>query len=346
MKKRLLSALLALSICFGTAVSVSAQDTDDLSCEAAVVKGNGDVDGDSELTILDVVAVVLNINGAQALSDECEGAADVNGDGITDIVDVTMMMSHITGVKQIPNTEGLVFTDRADRFYEDYLGHSGEDEEEEKPPEKVEKKLVVIDAGHQSKANLSPEPIAPGAWQTKAKVTGGTYGRYTGVYEYQLNLILAQKLEKELESRGYEVIMCRTNNDVNISNAERAEIANNAHADAFIRIHANGSDYSYVSGAMTICQTKNNPYNAALYDKSKSLSTYVLDELVASAGCKKQYVWETDTMSGVNWCKVPVCMVEVGYMTNPTEDKLLATDDYRNKLVKGMANGIDKYFGK
>ena len=69
-----------------------------------------------------------------------------------------------------------------------------------------------------------------------------------------------------------------------------------------------------------------------------------MDELVAAAGCNRQRVWETDTMSGINWCQVPVTIVEVGYMSNPEEDALLATDEYQNKLVLGMANGIDKFF--
>ncbi|MBE5915959.1 MAG: N-acetylmuramoyl-L-alanine amidase [Pseudobutyrivibrio ruminis] len=205
---------------------------------------------------------------------------------------------------------------------------------------------IVIDPGHQAAANWEEEPIGPGANETKPKVAPGTKGVSTEVPEYQLTLDISLKLRDELVARGYQVILLRETNEVDIPNSKRAELANQANADAFIRIHANGSENSEDTGAMTICQTRDNPYNSAIYEQCYSLSECILDAYVKSTGCNREYVWETDTMSGINWCQVPVTIVEMGYMTNPQEDEIMQTPEYQEKMVQGIANGIENFFKK
>lgn len=205
-------------------------------------------------------------------------------------------------------------------------------------------KTVCIDPGHQKTGISEKEPVGPGSSETKPKCSSGTAGNYTGIEEYVLDLEVSLMLKRELEARGYNVIMTRTSHDVSLSNIERAQIANASGADAFVRVHADSSEKESVSGIMTMCMTPDSPYNSSIYSKSRSLSNCILTCMVDRTGARERGVMETDDYSGINWSEVPVTIVEMGLMSNEKEDKLMATDAYRQKLATGIADGLDLYF--
>lgn len=207
-------------------------------------------------------------------------------------------------------------------------------------------KTVIIDPGHQGSGDSTQEPIGPGASSTKARVTSGTSGCVSGLDEYQLNLTVSLKLRDELVNRGYTVYMTRETHDVNISNKERAEFATEHGGDILVRIHANGSENSSVSGALTMAPSEGNSFlSPDLISKSQQLSQNIIDAYTASTGFASQGVYITDEMSGINWSTMPVTIVEMGYMSNPSDDAAMADPAMQAKMVSGIADGIGKYFG-
>lgn len=206
--------------------------------------------------------------------------------------------------------------------------------------------IVALDPGHQSfEVDMSaPEPIGPGASQTKMKATTCTAGKFTGVPEYQLVLTIGLALRDELEQRGYEVVMTREDNMTAISNKERAEVATNAGADILVRIHADGNNDTSVHGAMTMVPSTNNPYVAYLHDDSYMLGEQIINAYCSQTGMKNNGVVLSDNMSGINWSTVPVTILEMGFMSNQTDDENMQDAAYQKNMVQGIADGIDAYF--
>lgn len=206
--------------------------------------------------------------------------------------------------------------------------------------------IVCLDAGHQQAGISEQEPNGPGSSVMKAKLTTGTQGCVTGIAEHQLNLTIALGLKQELINRGYQVVMIRETSDCPLSNAERAQVANSSGAEIFVRIHANSSDNSEVSGAQFYAPSAANPYMSAdLINASNTLSSVMLDSFCAATGAANRGLLQDDGMTGINWCTIPVTIAEMGFMSNPTEDQLMADPAYQAKMVQGLANGIDAYFG-
>lgn len=208
--------------------------------------------------------------------------------------------------------------------------------------------VVAIDPGHQgSWVDMSAqEPSAPGSSETKAKATTGTQGRYTGVPEYQLNLDISLALQKELENRGYRVVITRTDNDTAISNAERALKAYDEGGEIYVRIHANGSDDGSVSGALGMTPSYDNAYVSDLAGDSYRLTECILNAYCEKTGFANLGIQYHDDMTGINWSKIPVMILEMGFMTNEHDDTAMQDAQMQISMVNGIADGIDQYFGR
>lgn len=211
---------------------------------------------------------------------------------------------------------------------------------------------ICIDAGHQAKANTGQEPVGKGSSEKKTKVTDGTVGKYTHKKESVVNLAVAKKLKSELTHRGYKVVMTRESQNVDISNIQRAKIANHARADLFIRIHCDGD--SSGKGFFVIVPSSSNKYlSSDVVSKSKKLADAMIPKIKDASGEETSTISRyaggisyRDDLTGTNWATMPSALVEMGEMTNKEDDEKLASADFQQKMAKGMADGIDSYFGK
>lgn len=202
--------------------------------------------------------------------------------------------------------------------------------------------VVCLDPGHQAKADLATEPIGPGSATRKAKVSGGASGYATHQSEHAFALAVALKVRARLQAAGVKVVMTRTGERVDVSNIQRAKIANAAHAALCVRIHADGSTDHAVHGVSTLYPAGNSwvrPIQASSLAAAKRVHAAVL----AATGATSRGIVARSDLTGFNWSSVPVCLVECGFLSNAAEDRALATSAYQDKLAAGIASGILSY---
>ncbi|PKQ27477.1 MAG: hypothetical protein CVT63_07785 [Candidatus Anoxymicrobium japonicum] len=199
---------------------------------------------------------------------------------------------------------------------------------------------ICVDAGNQ----LSPgedEWSDPGMTR-KNSPEDQIRGVTSSNPEYSINLDIAMKLKNLLEKDGMKVVMTRESNDVELSNVNRAEIANNARADLFLRIHCGSSTDSSRQGVETLYPDRNN-WTQSFYEKSKAAALFIQAELLKTCGAEDLGAVVNHDLSAFNWSKTPVAQAEPGLLSNPRDDSLLSQDDFRWKVAWGLRNGIVKY---
>jgi N-acetylmuramoyl-L-alanine amidase len=207
-------------------------------------------------------------------------------------------------------------------------------------PANKNNKVIVVDAGHGGKSTSATEPVSPGSSTMKAKNVSGATGNWTKTPESVITLNVAQKLRDNLSSKGYTVIMTRNSASETISNIERAEIGNNNNAALVIRIHADSADGSSAKGASMLVPGEVG-YAKDIYKISQSYGKTIFNTLLNEVGMKSRGIVTRTDLTGFNWSKVPVVLIEMGFLSNEEEDRLLATDAYQEKIAKSLSNGID-----
>ncbi len=187
---------------------------------------------------------------------------------------------------------------------------------------------VVLDAGH-------GEP------------DGGAIG-VGGTIEKDINLKITLKLQEILESRGIRVILTRADdNSICDKSAEtlhekkvsdmhnRREIINNSNADLFISIHMNSFSDAASSG-LHVFYSRNHP-------EVQELANAIQEEISALTGAKTHAVkTASDSLYLMKNPTPPSVLVECGFISNPTEEKLLNTDQYQSKIAFAIANAISE----
>ncbi|RKD21635.1 N-acetylmuramoyl-L-alanine amidase [Caminicella sporogenes DSM 14501] len=185
---------------------------------------------------------------------------------------------------------------------------------------KFKDKLVVIDPGHGGKD--------PGAMSPNLRIK-----------EKDVVLDVSLKLKKLLETEGFKVYMTRQDDNY-IGLYDRATIANELGADVFVSIHANAHSKRSIEGVQVLYY----PYDE--HRDNKTFAKIMRDSLVKGLGALDRGIIQRPKLVVPRETKMPAVLVELGFLTNPKEEKLLSTSEYRMKCAKATFNGIVKYFEK
>jgi N-acetylmuramoyl-L-alanine amidase len=130
---------------------------------------------------------------------------------------------------------------------------------------------------------------------------------------------------------------------VSMGNIARAKIANQAGAALFLRIHADGSTDHSVAGTSTLYPATHIGWTDDIDGRSLKAAKAIQPRLVHALGWPNRGLVARGDLTGFNWSNVPAVLVEVGFLTNPTEDRQLATFYKVNKAAWGLRNGVIAY---
>lgn len=155
-----------------------------------------------------------------------------------------------------------------------------------------------------------------------------------GTPEKELNLKISLLLRDELVKRGYRVIMSRET-DVTVDLYDRPEMANASGADIFVSIHNNA--YYQREHGTEIYWYNSNP-------GSPKLARAVQRAMREGIGLFDRGVKNHESFVVIKYTTMPAILVEIAFVTNPEEIKLLVDPEFQLRAARAIARGIDLYF--
>ena len=202
--------------------------------------------------------------------------------------------------------------------------------------------LVCVDPGHGTPPAIGrqAEPIGPGSSVLKIKDGGGAPG------EAAVALAIAKKTRTLLIRRGYRVAMTRTGPVFrygNGGNIARAQFCNHRHAALMLRIHADGSANTSLHGFSTLYPAWHKGWTDDIYTRSLRAARLVQAATVRATGAADLGLIKRTDLTGFNWANVPAILVECGFMSNPSERRLLQSSAYEWKVARGLTAGASAF---
>lgn len=199
--------------------------------------------------------------------------------------------------------------------------------------------LICLDPGHGTlpAVGRQTEPIGPGSGVRKIKDGGGAPG------EAPVALAIALRTRALLLRDGYRVALTRTGPTYAGGNIARARFCNVRHAALMIRIHADGSTDRSLHGIKTLVPALRRDWTSDIYGQSLRAGRRVQAALVRASGARNIGILFRSDLTGFNWADVPAVLVETGFMTNPTEGRLLRSAGYQLKIARGLTAGAEAF---
>lgn len=158
------------------------------------------------------------------------------------------------------------------------------------------------------------------------------------VKEKEINLQLARMLADKLQELGYDTVITREADETSLLLEERVEIAEECGADLFVSIHQNACEESEstVSGIET--------WYCGNVEGSRRLAQLIHRGMIEKSGAQDRELRESEELYVIRETSMPSCLIETSFLSNEQERKLICNVEYQEKLVSGIAQGIEYYF--